>query len=455
MTQGRRLGLAQVETLFMETFGLGRAVAVTAVIFIFLIVLFGVFWFFRSAPPDTITITTGPEDSVFQKMAQRYATILARDRVKLKILPSQGSLENLKRLLDPSFHVDVGFVQGGVAGGLHVDKLVSLGSITYEPLVIFYSSAKPVDLLSELSGKRLAIGPEGSGTRTLALALLKANGIEPGGATALVDLEADDAAKALVEGKVDAAFMMGDSASGQVMLKLLRTPGIHMYSFIQADGYTRRITNLNRIVYLNKLELPQGSIDFGKNIPAHDVWLIGPTVELIARPNLHPALSDLLLEAATELHGRASLLQRQGEFPAPLEHEFRISADASRFYKSGKGFLYRSLPFWMASLTNRILVAFVPMLVLLIPVLRIIPVVYRWRTKSSIYRWYRLLLELEHELLTRPGSDKREALLSRLDQIDEGVNKMGVPASFGDQFYVLRQHIGFVRSRLMDSTQTH
>jgi TRAP transporter TAXI family solute receptor len=439
----------------METFGLGRAVALTAVILILLIVLFGVFWFFHSAPPDTITITTGPEGSVFQKMAQRYATILARDRVKLKILPSQGSMENLKRLLDPSFHVDVGFVQGGVAGGLNVDKLVSLGSITYEPLVIFYSSAKPVELLSEFSGKRLAIGPEGSGTRTLALALLKANGMEPGGATTLVDLDADDAAEALVEGKVDAAFMMGDSASGQVMLKLLRTPGIHMYSFIQADGYTRRITNVNKIVYLNKLELPQGSIDFGKNIPTHDVWLIGPTVELIARSNLHPALSDLLLEAATELHGRASLLQRQGEFPAPLEHEFRISADATRFYKSGKGFLYRSLPFWMASLTNRILVAFVPMLVLLIPVLRIIPVVYQWRIRLRIYRWYRLLLVLEQELVARSGSEKREALLLRLDQIDEDVNKMKVPASFGDQFYVLRQHIGFVRSRLVDSTHTH
>ena len=450
MQINRSKGLAsRIQNLFTETFGMSRAVALTSIILIILIVVFAVFWFFHSAPPDTITITTGPEGSVFQSTAQRYATILAHNGVKLKILPSQGSLENLKRLLDPSFHVDVGFVQGGVAGGLHIDKLVSLGSINYEPLVIFYSSAKPVELLSELSGKKLAIGPEGSGTRTLALALLKANGIEPGGATTLVDLDADDAAKALVEGTVGAAFMMGDSASPQVMLKLLRTAGIHMYNFIQADAYTRKI------VYLNKLELPQGSIDFGKNIPAHDVWLIAPTVELIARPDLHPALSDLLLEAATEVHGKAGLLKRQGEFPAPLEHEFRISSDATRFYKSGKSFLYRSLPFWLASLVNRILVAFVPMIVLLIPVLRIIPGVYRWRVRSRIYRWYRLLLVLEQQLVAASGSEKREALLSRLDQIDEEVNKMKVPASFGDQFYVLRQHIGFVRSRLTEDTHVH
>ena len=109
--------------------------------------------------------------------------------------------------------------------------------------------------------------------------------------------------------------------------------------------------------------------------------LIGPTVELIARPTLHPALSDLLLEAAREVHGNASLLQRRGEFPAPLEHEFRISADARRYYTSGKSFLYRYLPFGLASLVNRILVVFVPLVVILIPVLRSIPMLYKWRIK--------------------------------------------------------------------------
>ncbi len=185
------------------------------------------------------------------------------------------------------------------------------------------------------------------------------------------------------------------------------------------------------------------------------MWLIGPTVELVARPDLHPALSDLLIEAATQVHGKAGLLKRQGEFPAPLEHEFRISDEAVRFYKSGKSFLYRSLPFWLASLANRILVAFVPMVVILIPVLRFIPVIYRWRVKMRIYRWYRLLLVLEHELMTSAGPKSRETLHAQLDKIEENVNKMKVPASFGDQFYVLRQHIKFVHSRLMENKDEH
>ncbi len=448
MAGDRKLGIAKLPTMFREIFGLSHTVSLSVILLVALVTILAVFWFFHSAPPGTITITTGPERSIFQMNAEKYAKILARNGVKLRILSSQGSLENLKRLLDPSFPVDLGFVQGGVAEGLDIDKLVSLGSISYEPLLVFYRSDRPLDLLSQLSSKRLAIGPVGSGTRSLALTLLAANGIEPGGATALVDSSPEDGAKALLEGTVDGVFLMGDVASPQVMRKLLETPGIRIFSFIQADAYSRRI------VYLNKLTLPEGSIDFAKNTPPHDVYLIGPTVELIARPGLHPALCDLLLEAAMEVHGKAGLLKHQGEFPAPLEHEFQISAEARRFYKSGKGFLYRSLPFRLASLVNRILVAFVPLIVILIPILRIIPVLYRWRIKLRIYRWYRVLRGLEQDLMAHLASERRGEFLERLDHVEKEVNKMKVPASFGDQFYGLRGHINFVRSRLLDSTRS-
>ena len=443
MKAGLNIALSRVQALL----GLGRAAALCALLLMTLAVGFAAFWFFHSAPPGAITITSGPEGSIFQTNAAKYSSILARNGVKLKILPSEGSLENLRRLVDPSFRVDVGFVQGGVSDGLKIDKLGSLGSIFYAPILVFYRDAAPVDLLSGFNGKRLAIGSAGSGTRSLALTLLAANGIEPGGATALLDLDAEDAAKALLDRTVDAVFLMGESASLQTMRTLLLTPGIRMFDFTQADGYTRRI------VYLNKLELPKGSIDFGKDIPDHAVSLIGPTVELIAREGLDPALSDLLLEAAREVHGQAGLLRRRGEFPAPLEHEFRISAEAVRYYKSGKSFLYRSLPFWLASLVNRIIVAVVPVIVLLVPGLRIIPAFYRWRIMLRFYRWYRELLVLEEDMVAHATPETRKELLGRLYEIERAVNIMKVPASFADQFYVLRQHISFVRDRFTGGTQ--
>ena len=210
-------GFTRVVGIFTETFGLGRAAAITAILLVASVTLFAVFWFFHSAPPHTITITTGPEGSAFQRSAEKYRVILARNGMKLNILPSAGSLENLKRLGDPAFRVDIGFVQGGVTNGIKTDNLVSLGSVAYEPLLVFYRSATPLDLLSNLKDKRLAIGPEGSGTRSLASALLAANGIEPGGATVLLDLDAAAATKALLAGTVDAVFLMGDSASTQTM----------------------------------------------------------------------------------------------------------------------------------------------------------------------------------------------------------------------------------------------
>ncbi len=263
------------------------------------------------------------------------------------------------------------------------------------------------------------------------------------------DLDADDAAKALVDGKVDAVFLMGDSASPQVMRKLLLTPEIRLFDFTQADGYTRRIS------YLTKLELPEGSVDFGSNIPSQDVRLVGPTVELLARPSLHPALSDLLLEAAREVHGGPSLMRKRGEFPAPIEHDYPISADATRFYKSGKSFLYRTLPFWLATLVNRMLVAFVPVVVVLVPGLRMIPALYRWRLKLLIYRWYRALLRVERELLIPVQTEQHAELVERVGEIETAVNRMKVPASFAEQFYVLRQHIDYVRARLTTGAKGH
>jgi hypothetical protein len=247
----------------------------------------------------------------------------------------------------------------------------------------------------------------------------------------------------LRDGKVDVVFLMSESTATTVTRSLMRDAGVQLFNFAQADGYVRRINTLS------KLHLPRGTLDFGKDIPPHDVSLIGPTVQLVARESLHPALSDLLLEAAREVHGSAGLYRKRGEFPAAHEGEFRMSPDATRYYASGKSFLYRTFPFWLASLIARVLAVLVPIVLLLIPAMRIAPVVYRWRFESRIYRWYRVLLELEREALeTELGAERREELLRQLDHIETAVNRIAIPAAFGDLFYALRGHIGFVRNNL-------
>lgn len=426
----------------MEIFGLSKALASFSVLLCGAVLLFGVYWFIHSAPPETVYMTSGAEGSSFATNAEKYARIFARHGVKLKILPSNGSLENLRRLNDPSFHVDAGFIQGGITNDPSSNKLVSLGSINYEPLLVFYRNDTPVTLLSGFAGKRLAVGAHGSGTRSLALQLLSLNGIKTNGDTTLLDLDGDAAARALLKGDVDGVFLMSDATSIEVMRDLEHAKGIQLFDFTQADGYIRRIS------YLNKLVFPQGSIDFGKNIPPHDVNLVGPTVEIIARPKMHPAIVDLFIAAARETNSAPGLFKKRNEFPAAIQHDFPIDPEADHYYKSGPGIFYRFLPYWMASRINSILVALLPMVFLLVPAIRIIPAAYRWQMQMRIKRWYRELLALERSLPGEMTPGKRQHLMDQLNQIETTVNKMKVPASFADQFYNLRGHIIFVRQRL-------
>jgi len=413
----------------------------------FALVVIAGFWialhYVRPAPPSTIVMTSGAEGSMFAVFAERYRKILARQGVTLKVIPSQGSLENLQRLSDPQVRVDIGFVQGGISARADAASLISLGSVFYEPVLVFYRAPRPIQRLSELDGKRIAIGREGSGARVLAETLLKANGIEAGGRSRLLDLEGKAAQDALLKGEVDAVFAMGDSATAATMRDLLHASGIRLFDFVQGDGYVRRFR------YLTKLELPPGSLDLGKNTPAATLTLIAPTVELIARTDLHPALSDMLIEAAREVHGRASLLQKAGEFPAPLEHEYRVSSDATRYYTSGKSFAYRHLPFWLASLVDRALVMLVPIAVLLIPGFKIVPWLYKWRINARIYRRYGELMALERVAFAQTTPEQRADLLKRLDEIEKRVITVKLPGAFADQLYVLRQHIQFVRNQIV------
>src|SRR5438876_168494 len=140
----QKITLGRIVNLFTETFGLGRAAAFSAILLISGVTILAVFSFVKSAPPETIAITSGPMGSLFQTNAEKYRVILARNHVKLQILPSRGSMENLQRLDDRSFRVDIGFVQCGVTNGVNMQKLVSLGSISYQPLLVFYRGTTTV-----------------------------------------------------------------------------------------------------------------------------------------------------------------------------------------------------------------------------------------------------------------------------------------------------------------------
>jgi TRAP-type uncharacterized transport system substrate-binding protein len=421
------------------------AVAVPAVALIA-----GGFWlaaqFIRPAPPDSLVMSTGAPGGAYQAFAAGYKPYLAAQGIELRERASAGAVENLKRLLDPQEKVDVGLVQGGLGLGTEADGLVSLGSFYYEPLWVFYRGKETLDQLVKLKGRRIAIGPEGSGTRQLALELLRASGVaQDDKRTTFVPVSGLAAVEALAQGKVDAAFLVGPAQSGAVW-SALYTPEVRLMSFVQADAYVRRFP------YLARLVLPRGGIDLQRDIPAADVELVAPMATIVAREATHPALIDLLLQAAVEVHGGAGLFQRPGEFPNARQVDFPLSKEADRFYKSGTRLFQRYLPFWLATLIERTLVLLIPLVAIVLPIMRFAPALYGWRARSRVYKWYGQLKFLERELDEDPAARTRAEWLAELEQIENHVHRVATPLAFTNLLYTLREHIALVEAKVLKKT---
>lgn len=398
------------------------------------------FWaaaqFIKPAPPREIRMSTGSPGGAYTMFAARYQTILERYGIKLVELPSEGAVQNLQRLLDDTQEVDVAFVQGGLGIGTDAEGLVSLGSFYYEPLWVFYRG-RDVEDLGELRGRRIAVGGEGSGTRKLAMDLLEGFGMADG-PTRLEPLGGFAAVQALAEGRVDAAVLVGPVNSGAVWTAL-HTPGAKLLSMGRADALVRRHP------YLSKLTLPRGTIDLVRNIPAADTVLVSPMATLVARDDFHPALIDLLLQAATEVHGPPGIFNRADEFPNSRQVDFPLSREAERFYSSGTRFLHRYLPFWAATLVDRLIVLLIPVFALLIPAMKILPALYGWRVRSRVYKWYGELKFLEREIDRDAAAHSETEWLARLDRLEERVNRVKTPNAYTNELYILKEHINLVR----------
>ena len=414
-----------------------------------LLLIIGAFWltaqFIRPAPPNHVVLSSGGEGGAYEMYAARYKPILERNGIELRERPSAGALENLQRLNDPDSGVDVAFVQGGLSKGEGSEELVSLGSFYLEPLWVFYRGQQTLDRLTQLKGKRIAVGPEGSGTRSLALELLQANGVRADNAR-LLPLGGLSAITALQQGKADVVFAVGPVHSAAVWIALY-TPEVRIMNLAQADAYTRRFP------YLSKVSLPRGSVDLERDIPRHDVQLVATMATLVARESTHPAVIDLLLQAASEVHGQPGLFQRPGEFPNAQQIDFPLSKEAGRFYKSGASFLQRYLPFWAATLIDRMIVLLIPIIAVMLPLMRVLPLLYAWRVRARVYKWYGELKFLEEEIEQSPDDASRAEWLERLERLEDRVNHISTPLAYANQLYILREHIGMVRNRVTQGSQ--
>jgi len=401
------------------------------------------------APGRTLDFSAGQDNTAYQEFATKYAQELAKNQIQLRIHKSQGSQENLHQISDPESIIDIGFVQSGSTNQADAEAqgLISLGSLFYEPIWIFYRNKKDFTSLVELKGKRVNVGPDGYGVRRLFTQILSVNNLEESDIQ-VQQLESSAAAAALIEGKLDVLVMSSASDSLLVQM-LLQTPGVKLFDFVQAEAYTRRFPFLSHVI------LPRGIVDLGRDIPSRDYHLISPTATLVAHESLHPALISLFLQAAKKIHGGANWFSKQAEFPSDRYTEIAVEKQAEKFYKNGTPFLQRYLSFWMSNFLERMWVVLLTLGALALPLSKIIPPLYVWRIRSRIYRWYGQLRSVEHafdEATPKQRKQIAQEQLQRLDAIEQKVNHISIPLSYAEELYGLRSHIQFVRKRVLGET---
>lgn len=397
----------------------------------------GAYQFVSPAPPRSITITAGNPHGAYYAFAQKYQEELAKENIELKIMESSGSRQNIERLLNGS--ADIAMVQGGTA--FSDEKLLSLGSLYYEPVTVFYKKNLQLKRLHDFAGLKISIGQQGSGTHMLANQLFIINHVNPQN-THFLSLPPDETVKKLLSGEIDAAFFVS-SIQTPLIRQLLENKDFKLFNFERANAYAQVLP------FLSKLTLHEGIIDFNKNIPSSPVTLLAPTANLVIREDLHKSLAILLLNAMSRHHGSNGMFARPGYFPSAEQTAFPLSDVAKRYLEVGPPFLMKYLPFWVATFIDRMVVMLVPLLLLMVPLFKILPPLYKWRVRSKVYRWYKELQKVDDQAYGKSLSNEEfKKLNSELERITKEVGKLHTPLSNADQMYNLLVHIDLIRKLL-------
>ena len=409
-----------------------------AIVILLVSILFA-YQFVKPAPPKHIYLATGQDGGAYQHYGEQLAAYLATEGIQTELVETAGSVENLA-LLENEAEVYLGFVQGGLAESLPTENVMALGSLYLEPLWLFLGTTTAIDELSDLVGKRIAVGAEGSGTRAVAMRLLNAYGVNDNN-TNFVALSSDELGQAFNANAIDAAFIIGAPESKHVA-GLMAHDGATPRSLERADALVRRYP------YLSKITLPEGALDLRAGVPSTDVETVALTAMLAANKELHPALVDLLLVGSTDIFSNHSLLADAGEFPTPRFADLPLSEDAEGFFKRGPPFLLRYLPFWAATLIDRLWVMLLPMVGLAIPLMKLVPPAYRWRIRRRLLSLYAKLEQIDPLVNAVEDDEDLKARLQSLDRLDTGSVIKAVPKSYTDDVYKLRRDIDLVRRRL-------
>ena len=319
-----------------------------AALFVLLVVILLVILTRLTAPPE-FDFLAGPEDSTFYRDAMRFREILLRDGVKLNVVETKGTVDNLRLMLEAegptaAFADAVGAIDLTEEELLEdagsddeednrLDRVTSLGAIYLQPLWVFALAGTELGGIEEMDGARIGVGPEGSTSRMLTGLILRyVSGdvqtelVDIGGADETVAI--DEVMQSLRSGAVDAVVAVGQP-NARLVDRLLRADEFRAVRFERAAAYALHFP------YLVPITLPEGGYDLGANVPNQDLHTLAASTELLVTDLFPPPLADLLLQASSEVYGEASLFTDRDAFPNPDMVSIRLNSSATRFFRAG------------------------------------------------------------------------------------------------------------------------
>lgn len=419
---------------------------------LFTVVGFAVAWFFvEPAPPSRLVIAAGPADGAYYAYAKQYQEVFAENGVELVVRETAGSVENY-RLLVTDDDVHVAIIQGGTTpNDAESDDFESLSSLYLEPFWIFTRGEIEHTDMHKLSGMRVGIGKKKSGTNALARLLLEKNGLNPiedddnatDGQRGVIAVEVGGtkAIELLNAGELDAAVFVLPPRS-RLIQELLSNPKLKPMSFERQMAYKQLFP------YMSAVTLAEGVVNLQQNLPSKPIHMVAPVANLVAVEELHDAFVPLFIKAARRVHGKGDVFNAPGEFPSLGFSEFKANDIAVDYYQAGPSFLHRYTPFWLATLISRAKILLLPLIALSIPLFKAAPPIYRWQIRSRIYKWYKVLREIDQSRRSAPLNQLQEYVV-KLGSMSHELEGVNVPLSYMEEFYNLRLHIDLVQRELV------
>jgi len=294
------------------------------------------------AVADAMRIGTGAVSGVYLPAGGAICTLVNRDRktsgVHCVVAPTEGSVANLDALR--TGQIDFALAQSDITADAFAgrDRFAASGpfeslravfALHHEALAIVVRDDADIDDFDGLKGRRVAIGPAGSGQRAVLDLLLAGRGWTLADFSTVLTVAQTEEAEVLCEGKVDAAIYMVGNPSGLLQevttsceVEIVPVPADLVAGVVAANPALRPAMVPGGMYR----DTPEDVATIGTSAllltteaePADHVYLLVRSVfeNLRLLASLHPALLDLKPKAMVDQ-----------PFPVPL-HE-----GALRYYR--------------------------------------------------------------------------------------------------------------------------